>query len=144
SNQTEQSLDLSKQPQKPEQSYYSYSVWEALIPGYVQNKQGDKYSVYFYALMIPTIGILGFQEKIRGDAIAKDVWNNPLVLGLGLVNQPVEIQALAWLRRENEKSKYKMSQDLQTYATVGILSLFLIHGLDLYFFGGQGIIQSAS
>ncbi|WCL50092.1 hypothetical protein [Leptospira sp. GIMC2001] len=144
SNQKNQTLDLSQQADKKLDTNYAYNYWEAMIPGYVQWKQGSKYNATFYGILIPTIAYIGFREKIRGDAIAKDVWNDPFLLGFGLSNQPIEIQTLAWIRRQNEKSKYKMSQNLQTFAVAGLFSLFLIHGLDLYFFGGQGIIQSAS
>jgi hypothetical protein len=147
SNDTQKEIDLSQE--KPQVDFNkgtkvdtrNYQTW---IPGYFQYKNSNWADTSLYWITIPSLAYIGYTEKIRGDQIAKDPWNDPVNLFFLLQNRsPLEIYYFR-NRREEQKSKYADAQVNQKYIASGLLLFYAFHWVDLYFFDGEGIIKSFS
>jgi hypothetical protein len=147
SNDTQKEIDLSQE--KPQVDFNkgtkvdtrNYQTW---IPGSFQYKHSNWADASLYWITIPSLAYIGYTEKIRGDQIAKDPWNDPVNLFFLLQNRsPLEIYYFR-NRREEQKSKYADAQVNQKYIASGLLLFYAFHWVDLYFFDGEGIIKSFS
>jgi hypothetical protein len=121
-----------------------FSNYQSWIPGYIQYKKENWMDASLYWIAMPSLAYIGYSEKLRGDRIASDVWNDPVNLYFLLQNRsPLEVFYFRD-RRETEKLKYDTAQINQKYIGAGLFLFYAIHWADLYFFNGEGIIKSFS
>jgi hypothetical protein len=118
-----------------------FSLIDKIIPGYVQYKNGLLIEPLLYWTFLPSLGYIGINEKLRGDAIAKDPWNDPINLYFVLNDRSAFEKFYFQQRRNIEKKKYGQAQNLQRYVGVGIALVYLSHILDVFLFDGKGIFQ---
>lgn len=139
-------LDLSSN--KPAEYDYGSDLldrditWKSWIPGLPQYDNKSYYTTSFYWAIIPVLSYMGYSEKRRGDAIADDIWNDPVFLYFALKDRPLQEKIYFRNRRENEKLKYNRAQNYQRGIIGGLVLVYIAHWVDLYFFNGQGFFQA--
>lgn len=144
---SQKEIDLSQE--KPlldslEYSAIDYGNYQTWIPGYLQYKKSNWKDASLYWITMPSLAYIGYSEKIRGDKIANDAWNDPVNLFFLLQNRsPLEVYYFR-NRRDEQKSKYSDAQLNQKYIASGLFLFYALHWVDLYFFNGEGIIKSFS
>ncbi|MCC5815582.1 MAG: hypothetical protein JJT78_12570 [Leptospira sp.] len=126
---------------KLEEPVKKYSLLEKVIPGYIQYKNDLIIEPILYWTFIPAILYIGTNEKLRGDAIAKDPWNDPVKLYFALNDRSIFEKFYFQQRRNIEKKKYNQAQNLQRYAATGIAFFYLSHILDSFLFDGKGVFR---
>ena len=121
-----------------------FPFYQKLIPGFVQYKLGNTKTAYFYFLAFPALGYLGYAEKLRGDRIAENPWNNPSFLIPIFFNRTDLEKTVVINNRNEEKKKYDQAQLNQGYVGLGIFMLYFAHLTDVFLFDGKGIFQYSS
>ncbi len=111
------------QPGGSEEGRRHVSVWPgALIPGYIQIRGDHPYRGLGEITALSAIAIAFYTERRAGDKISSDPFNKPVVLFPLTWSLPASVGSYFYLRRENEKHRYRLHQDNQRgLAALGLL-----------------------
>lgn len=113
---------------------------------YSQEEPGaqNSYRWVYYWAPIPVFLYHGYAEKLRGDALARDPWNDPVVLFFAFQDRPIVEGAWSRHRRDKERRKYNQAQVRQKYAIAGAGLFLLAYYIDRAIFDEKGIFESVT
>lgn len=103
----------------------SNSLWPAFVPG-MRQIQRDQKRGYFIAGSLLFLGAHAYHQKILGDRLADSPWNDPVLLAPVMWNMNGPSATSLYLRREDQKRRYRKHQNNQRWLIGGMT---LIYGL---------------